>query len=171
MKSSAEEALSGAVSAPVLMRHLEEFALRVKLSGTDEELESFRYLQRCLDGYGYQTALLSHDAYISLPGAARLEWTAGADRGVMRSITHSFSCSSPAGGTRGRVVLERDDVRGRIVLIDGMANHAASRRATLAGAVGQIHISIHEHIHEMCISPIWGSPTDETRAALPGTVV
>src|ERR1700688_3511488 len=144
MKSSAEEELSAAASPPHLMRHLEEFARGVKLTGTDEELESFRYLQRCLDGYGYQTALLSHDAYISLPGAARLEWTAGTERGVARSITHSFSCSSPAGGTRGKVVLEQDDLRGRIALIDGMASPAASRRATLAGAVGQIHISVHE---------------------------
>ena len=70
MKPTEEAAVSAAVSASALMRHLEEFALRVKLSGTEEELESFRYLQRCLDGYRYQTTLLSHDAYISLPGAA-----------------------------------------------------------------------------------------------------
>src|SRR5579883_1578109 len=99
MKPSVNEALCAAVSAPALMRHLEEFALRVKLSGTADELESFGYLERCLDEYGYQTALLSHDAYISLPGAARLEWTAGTERFVPRSITHSFSCPSPAGGT------------------------------------------------------------------------
>lgn len=171
MQSSNNESLRAAVSAPVMMRHLEEFALRIKLSGTEEELESFRYLQRRLDGYGYQTALLSHDAYISLPGPARLEWTAGVERFAPQCITHSFSRSSPAGGTRGRVVLEQDDVRGKIALIDGMASPAASRRATLAGAVGQIHISVHEHIHEMCISPVWGSPTHETREALPQTVV
>jgi hypothetical protein len=154
-----------------MMRHLEEFALRVKLSGTAEELESFQYLQRCLEGYGYQTALLSHDAYISLPGRARLEWTAGTERFAPRSITHSFSCSSSAEGTRGTVVLEQDDMRGKIALIDGMASPAASYRATQAGAVGQIHISVHEHIHEMCISPVWGNPTHETRSALPRTVV
>ncbi len=171
MKPSLNEALCAAVSVPVMMRHLEEFALRVKLSGTREELESFRYLQRCLDGYGYQTALLSHDAYISLPGPARLEWTAGAERFAPRSITHSFSRSSPAEGTRGRVVLGSDDVRGKIALLDGMATPAATHRASLAGALAQIHISVHEHLHEMCISPVWGSPTDETREALPRTVV
>jgi len=171
MNRSITEALCAAVSAPVMMRHLEEFALRVKLSGTGDELQSFQYLERCLNGYGYQAALLSHDAYISLPGRARMEWTAGTESFVPRSITHSFSCSSPAGGTRGRVVLEHDDVRGKIALIDGMANPAASHRATQAGAIGQIHISVHEHIHEMCISPVWGNPTHETRWALPRTVV
>jgi hypothetical protein len=34
-----------------------------------------------------------------------------------------------------------------------------------------LHVSPHEHLHEMCISPVWGSPTPENRAALPNTVV
>jgi len=55
-----------------LMAHITEFARRVKLSGTPEELESFRYLQAQMDSYGYRTQLLSHDAYISLPGAAKV---------------------------------------------------------------------------------------------------
>ena len=64
---------SAAVSGKELMRHCAEFAKRVKLSGTPEELESFRYLKSCLDRNGYRTALLSHDAYISLPGSSRVE--------------------------------------------------------------------------------------------------
>ena len=40
---------SAAVSGKELMRHCAEFAKRVKLSGTPEELESFRYLKSCLD--------------------------------------------------------------------------------------------------------------------------
>ena len=64
---------SAAVSGKELMRHCAEFAKRVKLSGTPEELESFRYLKSCLETYGYRTTLLSHDAYISLPGTSRVE--------------------------------------------------------------------------------------------------
>ena len=60
--------LCAAVDQAVMMRHLEEFARRIKLSGTLEEMESFRYLKAMLDGYGYQTELILHDAYISLPG-------------------------------------------------------------------------------------------------------
>ena len=44
-------------------------------------------------------------------------------------------------------------------------------RASRAGAAGQLHVSPHEHVHEMCISPVWGSPTHETVANLPSTVV
>ena len=37
--------------------------------------------------------------------------------------------------------------------------------------MGQIQISPHEHLHEMCVSPVWGSPSAETAAQLPSTVV
>src|SRR5437016_3769580 len=92
--------LTASVSAEMMWRHLEEFAKRVKLSGTPEELESFRYLQACLDGYGLRTELLSHDAYISLPGKARLE----IGNLTPDCITHSFSRASPEGGLRGKLV-------------------------------------------------------------------
>ena len=168
--------LCTAVDAAAMMRHLLEFARRVKLSGTPEELESFRYLQSTLDGYGYRTELVRHDAYISLPGRARIEIGAAAPD----CITHSFSRSSDPGGTRGQVVyagrgsaqeLAALDVRGRIVLLESIANPAAGLNASEAGAIGQIHISPHEHLHEMCISPVWGSPAPDTLPRLPRTVV
>jgi hypothetical protein len=168
--------LCSAVDAAAMMRHLEEFARRIKLSGTPEELESFGYLQATLDGYGLQTRLTQHPAYISLPGRARIE----VGDATPDCITHSFSRPSPPGGTRGTLVyggLGRAedfaglDARGRIVLLESIANPAASLRASEAGAIGQIHISPHRHLHEMCISPVWGSPTDATVGRLPRTVV
>jgi Peptidase family M28 len=168
--------LCAAIDAAPMMRHLEEFARRIKLSGTPEELESFRYLKATLDGYGFRTDLIQHDAYISLPGRARIE--IGSE--TPDCITHSFSCTSAPGGLRATVVYAGRgrtedfaalDVRGRIVLLESIANPAASLRASQAGAAGQIHISPHEHLHEMCISPVWGSPTPETLNNLPRTVV
>jgi len=165
----------GGVSGKELMRHCAEFAKRVKLSGTPEELESFRYLEACLLGYGYRTELLSHDAYISLPGRARVE----AQGRELASITHSFSRPSPEGGLKAELVdlgeggaadFAKADCRGRVVLVDGIASPAAAARAKAAGAAGQLHVSPHAHLHEMCISPVWGSPTDETLADLPSTV-
>ena len=73
-------ALSAAVSGKELMAHCVEFAKRVKLSGTPEELESFHYLKKCLDGYGYRTKLILHDAYISLPRASSVEADRRTDR-------------------------------------------------------------------------------------------
>ena len=168
--------LCAAVDPAIMMQHLEQFARRIKLSGTAPELESFRYLQTTLDSYGYHTELILHDAYISLPGRARIE----IDTALPDCITHSFSRPSPPGGLRGTVVYAGHgrvedfaalDARGKIVLLESIANPAATRRASLAGAIGQIHISPHEHLHEMCVSPVWGSPTSETLDDLPTTVV
>jgi hypothetical protein len=166
---------SSAVDRGELMRHCAEFAKRVKLSGTPEELESFRYLKSCLDAYGYRTELLSHDAFISLPGRSRVE----ADGRELKSITHSFSPPSPKGGLKAELVdvaegteadFAKADCRGKIVLVDGIASPAAAARAKAAGAAGQLHVSPHEHLHEMCISPVWGSPSDQTLGEMPSTV-
>lgn len=166
------EDLPSRVDRDSLMRDMETFAQRTKLSGTPEELESFRYLESRMKEIGYRTELIMHDALISLPGACRV--TAGNQ--VLKSITHSFSRS-------GRVTAELVDVgggepsdfagrdlRGKIVLAQGIANPAVAALARDAGAAGQLHASPHEHLHEMCISPVWGSPAPEDLAKLPSTI-
>ena len=65
----------------------------------------------------------------------------------------------------------RNDVFGKIVLVDGIATPPVSYRASKAGAAGQLHISPHEHLHEMCISPVWGNPAPDKQEDLPSTVV
>jgi hypothetical protein len=125
--------LCAAVDEATLWSHLEAFAQWQKLSGTPAELESFRYLQKVLAGYGYRTRLLSHDAYISLPGPARIE----IGDATPDCITHSFSQPSPAGGLRGPVVyaglgraedFAAIDAHQKIVLLESIANPAASAR-------------------------------------------
>ena len=164
-----------AVDASLLMAHCGQFARHIKLSGTPEELVSLRYIQDQLDHIGYRTSLLSHPAYISLPGPARVE----VDGTALTAITHSFSRPSPPDGTSGVLAylgqgtdadFARDDLAGAIVLVEGIANPAVAARAARVGAAGQLHISPHEHLHEMCISPVWGSPGTETLANLPGAV-
>jgi len=175
MPDSTLASLCNSVGGPGMMAHLREFARWVKLSGTPDELQSLQYVRTTLEKYGYRTTLILHDAYISLPGAARVE----VDGRALTSITHSHSKSSPAGGTHGKLVdvgdgTEADfagrDLRGCIVMAEGIASPAVARRASLAGAVGQLHISPHQHLHEMCISPVWGSPTSETLGEMPATV-
>ena len=172
---SATEAELERVDPDVLMEHMRAFAERVKLSGTPEELESFRYLQGRLQALGFRTELILHDALISLPGACRV--TVGNQ--ALTAITHSFSRPSGPGGLRAELVdvgkgdlaeFAGRDVRGKIVLAFGIANPGVAALARDAGAAGQLHISPHEHLHEMCISPVWGSPSAETLAQLPSTV-
>jgi hypothetical protein len=163
------------IDAALMMRHLEEFSRWTKLSGSSDEAQSLAYVERQMAGYGYTTRLLHHPAYISLPGPARVV----ADNAKLRAITHSMSLPSPARGVTGPLIylgkgadadFAAQDVRNAIVLVEGMATPPIAQRASRAGAIGQLHISPHEHLHEMCISPVWGSPSARTMDDMPRTV-
>jgi len=168
-------ALAAETSGAQLMDHCRAFARWVKLSGTPEEAESLRYVQARLDEYGFRTRVILHDAYISLPGKASVV----VDGTTLTAITHSMGRSSPAGGLSADLVYVADgtaadfagkDVRGKIVLAEGIATPVVAALARDGGAIGQLHISPHHHIHEMCISPVWGNPDPQTLAELPATV-
>ncbi|MEJ0018371.1 MAG: M28 family metallopeptidase [Acetobacteraceae bacterium] len=173
--SATIESLCTAVDGGTLMRHVGALAQWQKLSGSAGEADSLGYLRGELDALGFRTQVLSHDAYISLPGRSLVQ----VDNAALRSITHSFSRAAPDGvqgplvhvGAGNDADFAGRDLRGCIVLVDGIATPPVTRRASLAGAIGQLHISPHEHLHEMCISPVWGSPTAETVDQLPSTVV
>ncbi len=163
----------GLVSGSELMASCAKFAERIKLSGTPDELASMKDIRAKLDGYGYRTELILHDAYISLPGPAAVT----VDGVPLEAITHSFSRPSPGlsapladVGAGTAADFAGRDFRGCIVLADGIASPALAARARAAGAAGQLSISPHEHLHEMCISPVWGSPGRATLEQLPATV-
>lgn len=167
------DTLANAVSGPEMMANLREMARWVKLSGTPEELEAFRFLERRMHDYGYRVELLMHDAYISLPGKASVT----VDGRALKAITHSFS--QPSDGLSGVPVyvgactaadIAGRDLRGRILLIEGMATPATAERAHRAGAVGHLHISHHDHLHEMCLSWVWGNPAEQFLGDMPNTV-
>jgi hypothetical protein len=164
-----------AVDEARLMRDIAELARWTKLAGTPEERESLKHFEASLRALGFRTEVILHDAYISLPGAARIV----VDGEEVACITHSFSRPSPAGGLTAEVVFvgrghaadyAKVDARDRIVLVEGIATPETARFANEAGAAGQIHISPHEQRYEMCISPVWGSPAFELRENLPRTV-
>ena len=160
------------ISTDQMMTHLQEFSRWKKLAGSTDEAQSLNYIRNILDSYGLKTTLLFHDAFISLPEAAHLDFHSKR----FKAITHSMALPTPeAGLTRKIIDLGRGshttfntvDVRDQIVLIDGMATPEMAKRCRQAGAAGQIHISPHEYLHEMCLSPIWGNPDFETVQNLP----
>jgi hypothetical protein len=51
-----------------------------------------------------------------------------------------------------------------------MATPATAERAHRAGAAGQLHISHHDHLHEMCLSWVWGNPAEQFLGDMPATV-
>lgn len=174
--STAAAALATQVSAEEMMGHLRVLAGWTKHAGTPGELESLAYLREVLQTYGYATELISHDAYISLPVSASVE----AGGRTLRALAQSFSRSTPPGGLTGRLVYVGRgnaadyaglDVTGALVLIEGVAGPTQTVEAGRRGAVGQLHVSPHEYLHEMCVSPVWGSPGDDNLDQLPRTVV
>jgi hypothetical protein len=103
---------------------------------------------RRLEPYDYRPERLSHDAYISLPGDARV----AVDKRALTAITLSFSRSAPAAGTTGPLVsvgdgedadFARADVRGAIVQTEGIASPRQAARSSRVRAVGQVQISPH----------------------------
>lgn len=163
-----------AVSAERLAAHVAELGRWTKHAGTRSERESLRYVDDELASFGYAVELIEHEAYVSLPGAARLE----ALGRFHDCITHSFS--RPASGLAAALVdvgpgddahYAAQDVRGKIVLHDGIATPVSTVAARRGGVVGQVHVSPHEYLHEMCVSPVWGSPDDRRLDELPSTTV
>jgi hypothetical protein len=144
----------------------------VRLSGTKEELESFDYVEGELRQMGLETNRHTGWAYISLPESAELS-VEGRD---VPAITHSMVPNTPESGLRLPLVYvgkgmkddySSQDVRGKIALIDGIAIPGKVQTAEEAGAVACIFANTDEHVHEMIVSTVWGSPTPETRDELP----
>ncbi len=183
-------AVRGAVDRDRLAAHLDYFATVDRTSGTAGEREAVDYLTRTLQGYGIATEVREFQGYLSYPGAATLEILAPTPL-TIPCRTRSFGGATPPGGLeldltfvdvarqleQGAMIFshranaaEYDgrDVRGAAVVTpDGGPDGV--RRAQEAGAAAHIHLwtSDEPHIHEMIVTPIWGTPTPESAPSLP----
>lgn len=168
--------LFNAVSGSELDRQLRAVSRMVRLSGTPEEAEAFDHIESQFRGWGYTVNRYASDALIGYPQSASLEVVSPTPVSV-HANGYSLSPSTGPGGVTGELVYvgkgaasdyEGKEVRGKIAISEGLAMPAKELAATAAGALGQIHIN-DEHIHEMCISPVWGTPVPETGGLLPKT--
>ncbi len=168
------DSLTSDVSLERLTHHTKTIAQWVRLSGSDEERDAFTYIRSELESYGYAISQYQSDALIGYPGESRLEiLTDGL--GEVACNGYALAPATAPDGIVGELVyvgagdasdFARVDAAGKIVLSDGLATPAKVLVATSAGAIGQIHIN-DEHIHEMCISPVWGVPVPDTADLLP----
>ncbi len=167
-----ERSIVEAISADRLMSDTKAIAQWVRLSGTEDEARSFDYVEGVLREMGLQTTRHTGWAYISLPESAELE----IEGRKVSAITHSMVPNTPEGGLELPLVYvgrgtEDDyasqDVRGKIALVGGIAIPGKAHAAEKAGAAACIFANADEHVHEMIISTVWGSPTPETRDRLP----
>ena len=110
---------------------------------------------------------------VSLPRSASLTLVQTGEQ--VSCITHSFSTATGPAGLLGELInvgdggdadYARVDARGKIALAEGLATPEKAVAAERHGVTAVIHIS-GQHLHEMIISPVWGSPTTETIDRLP----
>jgi hypothetical protein len=163
-----------AVSAHELDRNLRAISSEVRLSGSLEEARAFDYIEDQLRRFGFDTNRYSSEALIGYPEKASLD-VLTPERVSLTANGYSLSPSTGPEGVIGELAYvgagqtadyDGRDVQGKIVVSDGLAMPGKQLAASQAGAIGQIHIN-DEYIHEMCISPIWGTPIPETAALLP----
>ncbi|HUX46670.1 MAG TPA: M28 family peptidase [Desulfosporosinus sp.] len=161
-------------SSEHLMVHVENIAQWVRLSGSEEEGKSFAYIEQKLQEWGISYQRMTHQAYISWPEKAALRLTVGNETKEIKCITHSQAESTPSGGITGplwdagagKVEDFAKFVPGSIALIQGLATPQETVTAFEAGASGIIYVNGQE-LHEMIVSPIWGSPSSEMKHLLP----
>ncbi len=170
--SSTERTIVNSVSSERLMADTKAIARWVRLSGKEEERESFDYVEGELRRMGLETTRHTGAAYVSLPGATRLS----VEDTDVAAITHSMAPGTPEAGLRLPLVYVGEgtrehyssrEVRGRIALIDGIAIPGKVLLAEEAGAAACVFANADEHVHEMIVSTVWGSPTPGTRGLLP----
>lgn len=176
---SVEIGLLGEISRERLWETNRRIAEWVRLSGSPDERAAFDYVRGLLDSYGLHTTWLEHPALISYPLEATLS-VIDAAGGILAGydcLSHSFSAS--ADSLECQVVdlgfgtptdYAAHDVRGKIALINGLATPAGVYAGEQAGCSGQIFIN-DDHLHNMIVSTVWGTPTPRSAGRLPKTPI
>jgi len=165
-----EATLAAEVSPKTLMEHVRTIGAWERESGSPGEAQAFDYIERTLKSYGVEVERREIEAFISLPQEARLTLP---DGGVIEGLTHSFSTSVEALDAEVVDVGEGrpEDLRraaGKTALIRGLASPGRAWAAQQAGVLGQIHV-LMDHLHNMIVTTIWGTPAPETAWRIPAT--
>jgi len=179
-----------AVDRERLAAHLAYFATVDRMSGTAGEREAVDYICETLGKEGVRTEVREFRGYISWPGPATLE-ILSPEKVTIPCRTRSFGRSTAPDGIeldlvfvdvarqleQGAMIFSHRsnaaaygdrDVRGAAVVTpDGGPDGV--RRAEEQGAAAHIHLwtSDEPHIHEMIVTPIWGTPTPESAPTMP----
>jgi hypothetical protein len=166
------------VSVERLVEFNRAIARETRLSGSPEEHRAAGYVAGQLKAMGCRAKILEHDAYISLPGVASLRVTTPEPRDIP-CITHSMGIATAPEGVAAELVYagqgQPDDyaragAAGKFALVEGRATPGHAVHATRAGVRGLVCIS-GRYAHEMCVSPIWGNPSESTVGQLPRVVL
>jgi len=159
-----------------LMADTREIARGVRTSGSADEARAFDYIESILGGLGFAIERHAADALIGYPRHARIEVLAP-ERLTITAIGYALSPSTPPDGVAGDLCFVgagspadfgRHELRGKVALSLGAGSPPKAVAADAAGLIAHVHID-DRYGHEMCVSPVWGSPTPATAGRLPAT--
>ena len=151
-----------------------------RTAGSEGERAAADYLARKLAEYGIRFTKYDSRLYLSWPGRA--------ERGGCRSPAASQArrrrspLATPKAGVSGALVLEPKltrrvdqtlafgpEVAGTIPVVRGIADTEALVLAgQQAGALAVLQIDATDKLHEDIVTTIWGTPTPESAAVMPG---
>ncbi len=182
---SAEKKILNSVSREVPWKLVEYFSQLKRDSGTDGEKEAARYITGQLDSFGIAYQVYEPELYLSLPEWAKLHVISPSSFEI-RCKTPSFSYSTDGRVVEGNLVYGptetgekteylfgegmRDvtqDVRGKIVMTEGIFAPQKAWEFESRGAIGQIYINPGTLIHDGNFSTVWGTPTLENMNRIP----
>jgi hypothetical protein len=165
----------GEVRSEDLERHAREIVRHVRPSGSPGEFAAIDYIVSELGVDGIPVEVHEFSAYVSDPVRASLRIESGKPVDLP-ALTQAFSASTPASGVIGEIVdmgrgtpgdYARVDPRGKLVLVDGLADPEGVQAAQNAGAIGAIFAATADRVNEMTVGPIWGAPSPGDLRFLP----
>ena len=174
--TAVEHGLLDQIAIDVPWALVEEFSDLVRLSGSEDEAKAVRSITEQLAAFGVDHTVHHPVCLISLPGPATLRTTA--DNRQFTVKTPSFSPATagkevvaelvyiPGHQASGitalfgeqRAAPQDADLRGKIVITEGMGMAARAFDLEKSGAVAAIFINPGERIHEGITTASWGSP-------------
>ena len=171
-RSPLESALLPEVSPDRLMEHVRTIGAWERESGSPDEARAFDYIEARLKEYGLEIERAEVEALISLPQEGRVSLP---DGDVIEGLTHAFSPSTAGleaelwdAGEGTAEDYARPGATGKIALVQGLATPGKAWTAQTAGTVGQIFVNF-DHLHNMIVTTVWGTPTPETAWRVPRT--
>ncbi len=174
--TAVEQGLLDQIGIDVPWALVEEFSTLTRLSGSEDEAKAVRSITGQLGAFGVDHTVHYPVCLISLPGPATLRTTA--DNRQFTVKTPSFSPATagkevvaeliyiPGHHASGitalfgeqRAAPQDADLRGKIVITEGMGMAARAFDLEKSGAVAAIFINPGERIHEGITTASWGSP-------------
>ncbi|MFB6221213.1 MAG: M28 family metallopeptidase [Halolamina sp.] len=172
-----EERLIEDIDPDRMRDHIDRFEGTIRESGTEDEWEASEYVVETLESYGVDATLHTYEGLISIPEAASVTVTTPTRREIDDAITTSFSASTAPAGRHGELIhlpeitaetVAAADIDGKFVYTTGLPTPEPICLLEDAGAAGAVFGSVNEEqLHEMIVTPVWGTPDTETATEVP----